>query len=230
MDIFDPQYWKPNLDYIESGNARYQAFQKLDIHAPFFKLNLHCPSDVYKPTIYSSTVLATKAALILAEKLWPRTILEVGAGSGALGLSLKASDNHVTLTDISETAVEAITENAKAHQLDVEVLQSDLFEALTGRRYDLVIFNMPFVNRSISDSVDLALCDPSGDLLRRFMAELPEHLTYNGVGQLTFSNLSCYDTVKEVLSVYDYRLEQADYYHDLGVYRWVVSLRVPRKK
>lgn len=73
-------------------------------------------------------------------------ILDVGCGYGPIGLmAAKLSPaGQVTLIDINERAVQLATENAKSNGIsNVEVLQSDLYEAVKGKTFDVILTNPP---------------------------------------------------------------------------------------
>lgn len=72
-------------------------------------------------------------------------VLDMGCGYGALGLSLKKAFPACSLTmaDINERAVALAAENAKRNGVEAETLQSDGFEALAGRTFDLITLNPP---------------------------------------------------------------------------------------
>ncbi|MFD2615224.1 class I SAM-dependent methyltransferase [Paenibacillus gansuensis] len=73
-------------------------------------------------------------------------VLDVGCGYGPIGLSaaLIAKDGRVTMVDINERAVELAKENAIRNKIDnVEILQSDLFEKLAGRKFHIILTNPP---------------------------------------------------------------------------------------
>ncbi len=108
-------------------------------------------------------------------------ILDVGCGSGVIGLSLAAGkpDSHVTLVDISEDALELTRENAAKLGLgNVDIFQSNLLDQITGS-FDLIVANLPYVPESEATTMarelayDPALALFSGvdgmDLLRRFI-------------------------------------------------------------
>ena len=76
-----------------------------------------------------------------------RKVLDLGTGSGCVAIAI-ASERpaaQVTAVDSSSSALALARENAVAHRVEVEVLQSDWFSALGGRRFDLVVANPPYV-------------------------------------------------------------------------------------
>lgn len=73
-------------------------------------------------------------------------ILDIGCGSGVIGLTLKQKlpESTVDLVDISKEALEVAKENAKNLNLDVNFIESDLFENVTDK-YDIIISNPPYI-------------------------------------------------------------------------------------
>lgn len=72
--------------------------------------------------------------------------LDLCAGSGAIGISLKKMCPHIrlTLSDISPDAGEVQRVNARG--LDgVEILTGDMFETVSGRKFDLIVCNPPYI-------------------------------------------------------------------------------------
>ncbi len=72
-------------------------------------------------------------------------VLDMGCGYGALGVCLKKHNPDCTLTmaDINERAVRLAAENAAQNSVDAEILQTNGFAALAGRRFDLIVTNPP---------------------------------------------------------------------------------------
>lgn len=90
---------------------------------------------------YGSRVLLD--ALVLAPSA---NVLDVGCGYGPIGLTAAklAPEGHVTMIDINERAVELSKENARLNGIaNVTVLQSDIYESVKDRRYDVILTNPP---------------------------------------------------------------------------------------
>lgn len=119
-------------------------------------------------------------------------VLDMGCGSGVLGLTLAAGQPawELTLADISPDALALAEENAGLLGIgNARFVQSDLFHALDGT-YDGIVANLPYVPES--ERVTLArevLHDPalalfSGtdglDLIRRFIPEAYGRLNPGG--------------------------------------------------
>jgi ribosomal protein L3 glutamine methyltransferase len=97
-------------------------------------------------------------AELLREQLSPwvsdpssvHSVLDLCTGSGCLAILLAHAFENATIdaTDISDEALEVANKNVEDYDLNprVHLLQSDLFGALEGRLYDLIISNPPYVN------------------------------------------------------------------------------------
>ena len=84
-------------------------------------------------------------------------ILDIGTGSGCIGISLyKEIPSNVTATDISTFALDVAKENAKINQCNINFIESDIFSNINGK-YDLIISNPPYIDYSeeVDDSVKL---------------------------------------------------------------------------
>ncbi|OLE23752.1 MAG: methyltransferase [Actinobacteria bacterium 13_1_20CM_3_71_11] len=73
------------------------------------------------------------------------TALDLGTGCGVQALHLSAHAAHVTATDLSARALRFAATTAALCGLDWELLRGDLTAPVTGRRFDLVVSNPPFV-------------------------------------------------------------------------------------
>lgn len=122
-------------------------------------------------------------------------ILDLCTGSGCIGLaSLQACPNAtVDLVDISSEALEVAQSNIDLYNLQsvARVVQSDLFSALAGEQYDLIVSNPPYVDQiemehlpeefKMEPALGLAAGQDGLDLVRKILAQAAQHLTENGV-------------------------------------------------
>jgi len=87
---------------------------------------------------------------------YPVNIIDLGCGSGCIGLSLKKKINSskVTLLDISDKALEVAKLNANNLNCDVNFILSDMWDNVTDK-YDVIISNPPYIrdNEEIEDLV-----------------------------------------------------------------------------
>lgn len=79
-------------------------------------------------------------------------VLDLCAGSGCIGLAVAEFLPHteVDLADISPSALAVAARNRAKHGFEerVRVIESDLFAALDGQPYDIIISNPPYVGRA----------------------------------------------------------------------------------
>jgi release factor glutamine methyltransferase len=121
------------------------------------------------------------------------SVLDVCAGSGAVGLSLKheAPAAAVTLSDISGAALEVAQQNSETLRLPAALILSDLFAGIdVGATFDLIVSNPPYIPsaeiaalpQDVRNEPRLAL-DGGSDglaLIRRLVWDAIPHLNSGG--------------------------------------------------
>ena len=71
-------------------------------------------------------------------------ILEIGCGTGIIGLSYAKSGSVVTLVDISDKATRCARNNAIQSGLSVNVVRTNMFDGIRGK-FDWCVFNPPYL-------------------------------------------------------------------------------------
>jgi len=96
------------------------------------------------------------------------TVLDIGCGYGAIGNYIKAlfPKQSVTMIDVNNRALSYARSNAKINKLIVDVLNSNLFEAVPSKVFDDIVSNPPIA--------------AGKELNMRLIEESYEHLTDNG--------------------------------------------------
>ena len=114
-------------------------------------------------------------------------VLDMGSGSGACAVAAARHARRVVAVDINPAAVRCATINALLNHVEhrIEVRHGDLFAPVAGERFDLILFNPPFLRGTPRDDRDRAWRSP--DIAERFAAGLGDHLKPGGAALLLLS-------------------------------------------
>lgn len=76
-------------------------------------------------------------------------ILDIGCGSGVIGLTMKIKhpQSNVDLIDISKEALEVANINKKSLNIDANIYYSDIFSDVN-KKYDVIISNPPYIKEN----------------------------------------------------------------------------------
>lgn len=131
----------------------------------------------------------------ISEDQPPKRLLDLCTGSGCIGIACAYAfpTAQVTLSDISEDALEVASINIDRHHLQDRVFtsNSDLFASLQGERFDLIVSNPPYVDATdlslmpdeYRQEPELALAagEDGLSLVRVILAEARQHLNEGGL-------------------------------------------------
>lgn len=133
------------------------------------------PRGVFHPTLFFSTRFLLQT--VLQQPLLGKTLLELGCGSGLIALTAARAGALVTATDIAPLALEAIKESAQKNKLPVEIIKSDLFANIPGRKFDIIAVNPPYYQSDVSDMSTAAwFAGNNMEYFHRFFEALPSHI------------------------------------------------------
>lgn len=160
-------------------------------HIPFLGVSVHLDSH---PLIPRPETEWWTEELVKRIGSAPLSVLDLCAGSGAIGLALlkhcpqvKVSFGEV-VPEHSATIEKNITSNALDRARAV-IRISDLFATFTGERYDIIATNPPYIPASRSLDTGVTAFEPhealyAGEdgltLIRRMVSEAKDHLTSQG--------------------------------------------------
>ena len=134
---------------------------------------------VFHPRFFGSSKIF--AEYLVSTGLAGKRFLDMGTGSGLIGLFAARAGALVTAVDINPNAVECARVNAERAGLVLDCRQSDLFAALQGMRFDVIAWNPPFFAKRIHSLTEAAF--HSGDdhaVVRRFAHQVGSFRTAEG--------------------------------------------------
>lgn len=137
------------LELWLSRRAAREPLQHIAGIAHFYGLTLSVGPDVLVPR--PETERLVELGLETIQHVAEPKVLDIGTGSGAVGLAVKAErpDATVWATDVSAVALEVAAKNAQRLGLSVTFVQADLLGEATvqafAQRADLLIANLPYL-------------------------------------------------------------------------------------
>lgn len=159
---------------------------------PFLGRMFHVDDRVLIPRP-ETELLAEEAILRLKEAAGsPSKALDLCCGSGCLAVSLKLAvpAAQVSAADLSTGALAVTAMNAETLGADLTLFQGDLWEAVPGEIYDVIVSNPPYIPREDCKSLqEEVLREPMMaldggvdglDFYRRIAEGAPAHLTAGG--------------------------------------------------
>ncbi|HLY52969.1 MAG TPA: HemK2/MTQ2 family protein methyltransferase [Steroidobacteraceae bacterium] len=172
-----------SFGYRLTGRDRYDDFRlERVLELPFLVM----------PSVFNPKLPRTGA--FLAAQLDDRLIapdaqvLDMGTGSGVCAVHAARRARRVVAVDINPAAVRCAAVNAALNGVEqrVEARHGDLFAPVAGERFDLILFNPPFLRGQPRDDRDRAW--RSVDVAERFAAGLADHLAPGGAALVVLSS------------------------------------------
>lgn len=147
---------KPDFEIDDNEALKFEkALEDLKSHIPiqyilgyseFMSLRFKVNSSVLIPRPETEDLICYLDSYLKKREVY--RILDIGTGSGCIGISLKhkAPRAQVSLMDVSKEALKTAEENAKINDLEVELLQEDVLNITTLKNsYDLIVSNPPYI-------------------------------------------------------------------------------------
>ena len=133
---------------------KYKPLTTITKQQYFNGINLKVFNKVHYPR-NETELLAEKVEEILAKDNTLNSLIDICAGTGNLGISIK---NHfpeldLCLLDIDTNAIDNIKFNLQNNKLEGKVINQDFFEFIKTNKdkYDVIVFNPPYVSNKELD-------------------------------------------------------------------------------
>jgi release factor glutamine methyltransferase len=175
----------------ERLNRRANGEPLVYIHGQveFYGCSLRITPAVLIPR-QETEILVDKIAAELSQcDLEGKFLWDVCCGSGCIGIALKKRFPalQVTLSDLSEAALEIAAINAKRNEVDVQLLQGDLLAPFKGQKAHFFVCNPPYIAqkeytdlekevRDFEPKLALVAGERGTEVYERLASDLPSYL------------------------------------------------------
>ena len=177
----------------------------------------------FKINIDDNVYIPAEDSYLLADNLeikQGQSVLEIGTGSGIVAMYASRLTDNITVTDINFDACELARKNFEDNGIEnIEILFGNLFEPVKNRKFDVILFNTPYLpteeDEVLDDTINYAF---DGGLNGRkvidlFLNEVRNHLNDNGIVQIIQSSLSGNEETLEKLDQLGFVSEIAEKEH-----------------
>lgn len=130
-------------------------------HREFMGLDLKVTKDVLIPRPDTECVVEAAIEWLSQQEKNDLKVLDLCTGSGAIGLAIKKAlpTLDITLTDLSEAALDLARENSERLGLAVRFSQGDLFEAVGDCQFHCIVSNPPYIPNKVITTLESEVKD-----------------------------------------------------------------------
>jgi len=134
--------YKDEVIALETGKPLQYVMQYVN----FYGNKFYVDERVLIPRFETEELVENTISYIQKYFTEPVDIIDLGCGSGVIGLTLekKVSTKTVDLIDISKEALEVAKKNGESLHSNANYIESDFFEQIQ-KKYDVIISNPPYI-------------------------------------------------------------------------------------
>ena len=196
--LLTPNQWR-EFEQLLLSRSQGQPLAYLVGEKEFFGLTLNVSAHVLIPRPDTETLVEWALNTVKFSCLQAPTVVDLGTGSGAVALAIKANAQHaqVTALDLNPEALALARLNGQRLQLDVHWMESNWLQGIQGiqgiqgpqtRGFDLVVSNPPYIEDGDPHMAQL-LFEPVSALtagadglsdIRTIIQQAPSHLNTDG--------------------------------------------------
>lgn len=193
-------FHRPRALFLISADRKYN----------WHGLELLIKKGVFHPGLFYSTKFLLQ--VIRKENLTGKSFLELGAGSGLLSFYAASAGAVVTASDISRTAIEGLKINLRhlkvmGHKLQLNILQSDLFDSIPEQQFDYIVINPPYYPKKAGNEAELAwFCGENFEYFGKLFKGLGKYMQLNSKVFMSLSEDCNLDKIMQIASMYQLKL------------------------
>lgn len=201
------QRYKQAIDALKTG----QPIQYVIGNVNFYGINFEINKDVLIPRFETEELVENTINYIKKYLTEPVDIIDLGCGSGVIGLTLekKVSTKTVDLIDISPKALEVAHKNCGNLNSKANLIESDMLSNIT-KKYDVIISNPPYIKTTeeiekiVKDNepeIALYSGEDGLDCYRKILKDIDKHMKDKCLVAFEIGQTQA-DDIKEIIKDY----------------------------
>ena len=137
----------------------------------YLGINVIVLPGVFHPGFFHSTKIILNYLNEISLK--GNSFLELGSGTGIIAVSAALKHANVTAVDISQEAVKNTILNQRNNEVEMNVIQSDLFENVNPVPFDWIVINPPYYPSNASTEAEYAwYCGSDHQYFQKLFSQL----------------------------------------------------------
>lgn len=170
-------------------------------------IQLKVMPGVFHPGLFFSTKILLEYLETI--ELRNKTFLELGAGTGLISIFAARDGAQITSLDISSVATKNIKINAANNNVELDVIQSDLFDKISRHSFDVVVINPPYFPGDPKNEKEYAwFCGSDFQFFSKLFGQLGNYIDENSKVIMILSEDSDIDRIKNMAQNSNFDFEE----------------------
>jgi release factor glutamine methyltransferase len=167
------------------------------------------PSVFHPKYFFSSLYLFDFVSKLNLDK---KQFLEIGCGSGIISLLAYRKEALVTACDLNPLAVDCakinFEKNFKSPTDDFQVIESDVFDRIPEKKYDVIVINPPYFFKEVTSQNELAWnCGKNGEYFSKLFSQLNDFSNSSTEIYMILADNCDIEKIKNIATQHNYTLK-----------------------
>ena len=189
-------------------------------------IHLKIYAGVFNPGLHFSTKFLLK--WLQKQNIAGKHVLELGAGTGLLGIQAAKQKAVVTASDISGNACLNLNENTANNKVAIKIFQSDLFTDIPWQHFDLMLINPPYYPKNPVQENEYAwFCGQDFDYFQKLFFQMKPFMNYTSKAIMVLSEDCNIEVIKSLALQNKFKwqlMEQKKIWYEVN-YLFEITLR-----